>query len=156
MLGALDEALAFKDVWGVLKRTYDQTAGARAIDPDEEKTFFETREILKRRFHDLEEAVGASAISRDLKLGVLEILSLESLVSLSDQKFETLRGHWLKAENGLGILLGRLERGKGRIERLQEEKIKTGVLSYLVWPSAFVALLVFLVWFLVLVFSRYF
>ena len=123
---AYSEALAFKEFLNAFKNLYQSISASRRIEPDQEKAFLETKSLLERRFDDLEETVGSEAISRELRLAIVEIMAMDSLASLSDERLRQLQGRWDQVEEGFSRLLERLKRRANYSEYAPGERIKTG------------------------------
>jgi len=89
----------------------------RIFKKNDEKNFLATKSFVSSRYDDLMDSIGEKPIKRFIKNEPLyNILSLENLSVMSDDRLKNLEKEWECASAYLFSLLKRLGRKKRRIE----------------------------------------
>ncbi len=82
-----------------------------------EENFLSTRILVNSRFQDLMDSVGMKHSQRLTKgFPIYEILSIENLSGMSDEKLKRIEECWTDSYSFLRSLLNRFQRKKRRIE----------------------------------------
>ena len=108
----------FLEFWSKFHELYRDAVGDSSSLPDKEENFIATRSLVNSRFQDLMDFIGVKHSQRFAKaLPLYEILSLENLRGVSDEKFETIDDYWTDSYIFLSSILDRFQKKKRRIEK---------------------------------------
>ncbi|MGB2705275.1 MAG: hypothetical protein WBC74_00210 [Candidatus Omnitrophota bacterium] len=106
--GNIKKTKEFVEIWGNFRKIFKN---------NDEKNFLATRTLVNSRYDDLMDSIGEKPIKRFIKNEPLyNILSLENLSIMSDERLKKLDKDWNESSGYLSSLLERLERKKRRIE----------------------------------------
>jgi len=84
----------------------------------EEESFLSTRTLVNSRFQDLMDSVGVKHSQRLTKgLPIYEILSIESLSGMSDEKQKRIEACWEDSYRFLSSMLSQFQKKKRKIKR---------------------------------------
>ena len=86
-----------------------------------EENFLSTRTLVNSRFQDLMDSVGMKHSQRLIKgFPIYEILSIENLSGMSDEKLRRIEECWTDSYYFLTSVLNRFQKKKKRIERFNK------------------------------------
>lgn len=107
----------FIEIWDKFHRIFKNVLANNTLNNDQEKNFLSTKALVNSRYDDLMDSLGVKPIRRFIKSEfIYNILSLENLSIMSDERLKTIDKDWYESSRFLGALLARLERKKRRIE----------------------------------------
>lgn len=111
----------FLEFWSKFHEIYNNAiANKNSLNTDEEN-FLSTRSLVNFRFHDLMDSANIKPHNR-LTRGspIYEILSLESLSGISDDKLKRLEDCWTESFFYLSSILNRFQKKKNHIEKFNK------------------------------------
>ncbi len=107
----------FIDIWHKFRDIFENTVSEGHIDKEREKEFLSTRLLVSSRYEDLMDSLGVKPLERFIMSPhVYNVLSLERLSVMSDEKRKAIDQDWEESSDFLRSLCERLERKKRRIE----------------------------------------
>lgn len=107
----------FVELWRKFRGIFANTISGSRLGDDEEKEFISTRNLVNSRYEDLMDSLGIKPLGRFLKSpSVYDVLSVERLSTMSDDRLEKVDEDWKKSSKYLAMLLERLMRKKRRLE----------------------------------------
>ena len=106
----------FMEIWNNFHRIFKNAISRNTVNKGEEKHFLSTKELVNSRYDDLMDSLGVKPIKRFITgEPVYNILSLENLSIMSDERLAALDGNWKHSFELLRVVLSRLERKKRRL-----------------------------------------
>jgi len=108
----------FLEFWTKFDELYREAVSERTVSGPKTEIFISTRSLVNSRFEDFMDALGIGRTDRMIKCGfVYEILSLEDLDTMSDERLNKIRECWTDSYIYLYSVLNRLKKKKQRIEK---------------------------------------
>ena len=107
----------FIEIWNEFHRIFKNMLLDNTLNKEAEKNFLSTKTLVNARYDDLMDSLGVKPIGRFIKSEpIYDVLSLENLSIISDERLKEVRQNWEESSRHLGALLERLEKKKRRIE----------------------------------------
>ncbi len=107
----------FIEIWDEFNRIFKNTISENHVSIDEEKEFLSTKALVNSRYEDLMDSLGVKPLKRFIMSpSIYNVLSLEKISIMSDEKFDTVDKDWEESSKFLTALLERLKTKKRRIE----------------------------------------
>lgn len=107
----------FTEIWNKFNRIFKNAISGEHISRDREKEFLSTRALVNSRYEDLMDSLGVKPLKRFIiSPFVYNVLSLEKISVMSDEKSDTVDKDWEGASKFLAALLKKLEGKKRRIK----------------------------------------
>lgn len=107
----------FIEIWDGFNRIFKATISENHVSIDEEKEFLSTKALVNSRYEDLMDSLGVKPLKRFIMSpSIYNVLSLEKISIMSDEKFDTVDKDWEESSKFLTALLERLKTKKRRIE----------------------------------------
>jgi len=108
----------FLEFWSKFHEIYSEAMSSNCVVPKDEADFRSTRMLVNSRFQDLMDFAGIKHGERLTKaLSIYEILSIENLKDISDEKIAKIEDSWTDSYVYLSSILGRFQKKKKRIEK---------------------------------------
>ncbi len=107
----------FIEIWDKFSRIFKNTVSGNHVSIDEEREFLSTKTLVNSRYEDLMDSLGVKPLKRFIMSpSIYNVLSLEKISIMSDEKFDTVDKDWEESSRFLTVLLERLKTKKRRIE----------------------------------------
>ena len=107
----------FIEIWNEFNRIFKNTISENHVSIDEEKEFLSSKTLVNSRYEDLMDLLGVKPLKRFIMSpSIYNVLSLEKISIMSDEKFDTVDKDWEESSKFLTALLERLKIKKRRIE----------------------------------------
>ncbi len=107
----------FIEIWDEFNRIFKATISENHVSIDEEKEFLSTKTLVNSRYEDLMDSLGVKPLKRFIMSpSIYNVLSLEKISIMSDEKFDTVDKDWEESSKFLTALFERLKTKKRRIE----------------------------------------
>lgn len=107
----------FIEIWDEFNRIFKNTISENHVSIDEEKEFLSTKALVNSRYEDLMDSLGVKPLKRFIMSpSIYNVLSLEKISIMSDEKFDTVDKDWEESSKFLTALFERLKTKKRRIE----------------------------------------
>ena len=107
----------FIEIWDEFNRIFKNTISGNHVSIDEEKEFLSNKALVNSRYEDLMDSLGVKPLKRFIMSpSIYNVLSLEKISIMSDEKFDTVDKDWGESSKFLTALFERLKTKKRRIE----------------------------------------
>lgn len=107
----------FLEFWSKFQELYRIVISGSPSLKDKEEGFTSTRTLVNTRFQELMDSLGVSHGERLKRaIPIYEILSIENLYNMSDEKLKKIEDHWTDSYIFLSSILDRFQKKKKRIE----------------------------------------
>lgn len=105
------------EIWDKFHRIFERAVSKGQVGSDGEEEFVSVRNLVSSRYEDLMDSMGVKPLRRFIVGShVYNILSLDKLSIMSDEKQKAVEDDWRLSGEFLGSLRDRLKRKKKRIE----------------------------------------
>jgi len=113
----IKKAEDFTQIWKRFRRVFERALSEGHVGRGEEDEFMSVRNLVNSRYEDLMDSLGVKPLRRFIiGASVCNILSLEKLSIMSDERLKSVAEDWRLSEEFLNALTERLKRKKKRIE----------------------------------------
>ena len=114
----------FMELWIKFHELYKSATKNRVISPDEEKAFLETKSLIARKYQALMDNLNIEPTAEDKTLDIIsQILSLETVSSISDMQMRKIEGDWHESYISLNKLLGKLDNKKEELAKINTGRV---------------------------------
>jgi len=142
----------FIELWKKFNQIYKEAMGKASITEEEEALFLETKSIVARKFQTLVDSLAMERATIDRTYDVInQILSLGSILTVSEEALRKLNNDWHQSYISLNRLLGHLEAESAMAKKKNEFDISKALSSigrfilYAVIIAVFVMVILFFV-----------
>ena len=109
----------FMELWLKFRELYTKALKKEAIRAEEEMAFLETKSLIARKYQALMDRLGMESSMEDKTFDVVsQVLSLQSVSSISDVQIQEIENGWHRSFMFLNKLLGTLENQKETLARV--------------------------------------
>ncbi|MBL7156668.1 MAG: hypothetical protein ISS92_00750 [Candidatus Omnitrophica bacterium] len=107
----------FIEIWNKFHRIFKNAISENHLTEGKEKEFLSIKSLVNSRYEDLMDSLEVKPLGRFIiSPFVYNVLSLEKLSIMSDEKLKIVDKDWKESSKFLDSLFNRLERKKRRIE----------------------------------------
>ncbi len=107
----------FMEIWDKFNHIFKATISGDHVSINEEREFLSTKALVNSRYEDLMDSLGVKPLKRFIMSpSIYNVLSLEKISIMSDEKFDTVDKDWEESSKFLTALLERFKTKKRRIE----------------------------------------
>jgi hypothetical protein len=114
--GNIRKTKEFIEIWDKFRRIFGIAVSENRVNENKEKEILSIRDLLDSRYEDLMDSLEVKPLERFVMCQpIYNLLSLEKLLIMSDEKLKTFEKDWAESYRFLAGLLGKLEKKKRRI-----------------------------------------
>ena len=107
----------FIEIWNKFHDIFENATSREYVDESGEKEFLSTKTLVSSRYEDLMDSLGVKPLKRFIiNPSLYNILSLDNLSIMSDEKLKTVGKDWNESCRFLTALQKRLESKKRRLK----------------------------------------